>query len=77
MKAEINSAGRLQVHPCSLTEQVALFQWFEGLPKEAREPISRFLQACYFDGAAELSVEETRLLKRFMEMQAGLFRAKF
>jgi hypothetical protein len=77
MKAEINSAGRLQVHPCSLTEQVALFRWFEGLPKESREQINRFLQPCYFEGSTEFGVEEARLLKRLMEMQAGLFRAKF
>ena len=49
MKAEIDMEGRLLVQPGTLTEQVALFEWWEALPKDAREKMKDVLLPCHFD----------------------------
>lgn len=49
MKAEIDMEGRLLVQPGTLTEQVALFHWWESLPNEAREKMKEVLLPCGFD----------------------------
>jgi hypothetical protein len=64
MKAEIDMEGRLLVQPGTLTEQVALFAWFEGLPTQIREAVKPFLLPCHFDGGA-LAAQDEQLREFF------------
>lgn len=49
MKADIDMEGRLLVQPGTLTEEVALFQWWESFPNDAREKMKDVLLPCYVD----------------------------
>lgn len=49
MKADIDMQGRLLLQPGTLTEEVALFHWWESLPNEAREKMKNVLLPCHFD----------------------------